>query len=164
SRPPSPPAPLPPPIIVLQRPGRARQRERGANPLPAVVFSIVTFLLFLGSSRAGGGDPVALAKKELEPRPFTVANREQNLSTILEALYKQTGNRVVDRRGSKSDPKITLDSSRSHFWPILDAAARKAGCAVSVYQPDGQIALIDGRPSSTQTAYAGLFRVSAKRI
>lgn len=163
-RPPSPPALLRPPIYALQTSSLARRRERGAKAALAWLLPTLTGVVILGSTLAGGDDPVALAKKELEPRLFVPANREQKLSALLEALFKQTGNGVVDRRSLKSDPQIALQSSRSNFWPVLDAAARKAGCAVSVYQPDGQIALIDGQPSSAQTVYTGIFRVSARRI
>ncbi|MBI3407113.1 MAG: hypothetical protein HY040_02000 [Planctomycetes bacterium] len=133
------------------------------KPVLTALTAFFATAVFFGWTYSGD-DPISLAKKELEPRPFVTADREQKLSAILESLLKQTGNLVVDRRTSKSDPKIVLESSRSSFWQVLDAAVRKAGCAVSIYQPEGSIALVDGRPSSARTDYTGIFRVSAKRV
>ncbi len=86
------------------------------------------------------------------------------LTEALAQLFKQTGNLVADRRQSKTVPTLKLDLDQVAFWPALDAIAQAAGCGVSTYQSDGQVALVTSAPRPAPVVYQGIFRIVAKKI
>ncbi len=104
------------------------------------------------------------ATKELQPRRFTLQTEGMLLSDILRQLQKQTGNTVADRRHTQAEPKLKLDLDRVFFWQALEAIARAVNCGVSLYQPDGQVALVEGPYRAVPLSCSGLFRVALKRI
>lgn len=104
------------------------------------------------------------ATKELQPRTFTLQTEGMPLGDILRQLQKQTGNSVVDRRQAKAEPKLKLDLQQVFFWQALEAIARAVNCGVSLYQPDGQVALVEGPYRAVELSCSGLFRVALKRV
>jgi hypothetical protein len=109
---------------------------------------------------ATGEDAREQAKRELLPRSVHLRAEAIPLSEALAELRRQTGNEVADRRHTKTDPKLNLHLENSTFWPALDAIAKAAGCGVSTYQPDQQVALVDAALPSVSTIYQGIFRIS----
>jgi hypothetical protein len=106
---------------------------------------------------------VARTLKELVPRTFTLRRGPMSLGEVLDELAKQTGMTVADRRQVKTDVKVTLDLDRVTFWQAVDAIARAADAGVTLYQPDGAVALVDGPHRPLPVSYSGLFRVLFKK-
>ncbi len=101
----------------------------------------------------------------LAPRPVTIATPSTTLPAALQALQQQTGVRVADRRQNRqTQPHFPLDLHGVGFWQALDTIARAADVEVSLYQPGGGIAIVDGPHRDVPTSYNGLFRVQLKRI
>jgi hypothetical protein len=98
------------------------------------------------------------------PQTVTLQGEAVPLDKALAELAKQTGILVHDRRGLKSQPKLKLDLKQTTFWQSVDAIARQAGAGVSLYQPDGDIALIEPAPKSLPLSYDGIFRSAIKRL
>jgi hypothetical protein len=118
----------------------------------------------LAGPARGDSDVFADARKQLQPAPVTLKGDGLSLAEALASLHEQTGNRVYDRRQVKDDRKLKLDLARVTFWPALDDIAAAAGASVSLYQPDGVVALVDGSRRPQPVAYSGLFRITAKRL
>ncbi len=104
------------------------------------------------------------AGKEVRPQKFTMPTQGLALDDILRLLHKQTGNQVSDRRPVKNGAKLKLDLQQVSFWQALEAIAQAANCGISLYQPDGQIALVEGPYRAVPLCYSGVFRVALKRI
>jgi hypothetical protein len=122
-------------------------------------------LLFLPVWAEGGeAEAVARTKKELLPRLCTLKAEALPIDEALTKLFELTGNRVVDRRQQKTPAAVKIDEQGAGFWQALDALARAAGCAISTYQADGKIALVDGPVRPRDTIYQGIFRIVAKRV
>lgn len=113
---------------------------------------------------AKGKPPAAAALKELEPRTITLQEKDITLKGALTALFKQTGNRVVDRRQVKNETRLKLNLERATFWQALDAIAREADARVSLFEQDGALALTDGPNRELPVSYHGLFRTTVKRL
>jgi hypothetical protein len=109
-------------------------------------------------------DAVAQTKKDLLPRPVTLQGEGILLSDALAQLSRQTGNPVSDRRQVKTDLKLKLALDNSTFWQAVDAIAKAAGCGISTYQADGQVALVDAPMPNLLTQYQGIFRIQVKRL
>jgi hypothetical protein len=102
--------------------------------------------------------------KFLAARPFTLKSEGIAISDALKELGKQTGLVVHDRRKFPAKAKIKLDLKDATAWQALDVIARAAEASVSLYQPDAEMALVDGPPPPPTISYRGLFRTSIKRI
>ena len=114
------------------------------------------------AQQAAKGKPTA--GKELEPRTVTLQGKDITLKGALTALFKQTGNRVADRRQVKNETRLKLNLEKATFWQALDAVAREADARVSLYEQDGALALVDGPYREVPVSYNGLFRTTVKRI
>src|SRR5262245_45738844 len=124
--------------------------------------AVAASTLFLATQ---AGDPWEAAKQEVQPRIFSWKSESIDLADALKWLEAQTGNTVADRRQIKSNPKLTFDPrAKVSFWSSLDDLVKQVGCGLSLYQPDGQLALVDTRNHPVATAYSGIFRIAAKRI
>src|SRR5437773_8828897 len=97
--------------------------------------------LSAGLAIAGGAD----VPKELQPQLFSFDKAKATVAEALDELATQTGNRVVDRRRSKSSSPLRLYFRGATFWQALDSIAKESGGGVSLYEADGQIALVDRR-------------------
>lgn len=134
-------------------------------PLKAILTAILLISSVLLAHSSQGTDEADIAKaiEELQPRPVTIKADAMPLNKALAELARQTGNQVADRRLDKTDPSLKLDLEKVTFWPALETLARKSGCGISTFQPDGQVALVDGSTADAPTAFAGIFRVRARR-
>jgi hypothetical protein len=104
------------------------------------------------------------AAKDLAPRICTLPN-EISLKTALAELAKQTRNTVTDRRrGEQTNPVLKLAVHKATFWQALEAIAKAADLRISLYQRDGQIALVDGPYRALPVSFSGLFRTTVKRV
>ncbi len=127
--------------------------------------SVVFAIVFVSQTGVRADDAaVAKAQNELLPRPFQLKADAIPLSDALAQLAKQTGNQVADRRQKKSNPNLKLNLENSTFWPALDAIAQSAGCGISTYQTDGQVALVDNAALPAIPVYQGIFRIFAGNI
>jgi hypothetical protein len=102
-------------------------------------------------------------KRDLTPRLFTIDD-ELPVSKMLEALEKQTGVKVEDKREG-TDSKIKLKLNKVTFWQALDAIAKEADGRVDYYKP-GEIRLQPREPNyaTPPIAYDGIFRTTVRRI
>ncbi len=137
-------------------------------PVRRVVFLVTVGAFFAVSAAAQEkpkGKPAQnTSPKELEPRTFTLQEKEITVKAALVALQKQTGNRVLDRRENKDDRRFKLSLDKATFWQALDAVAREADARVSLYEQDGALALVDGPYREQPLSHHGLFRTTVKRL
>ena len=124
---------------------------------------VLPIILVFWPGHARAGDDSAFQKETL-PRTVTLKADAIPVSDALTKLREQTGNVVVDRRKAHTDLKIKLALDNAPFWQALDAIAAAAGCSISTYQTDGQVALVDGVAPSVPTLHQGIFRVRVKGL
>lgn len=125
---------------------------------------ITAFLCLVGCLPRPAWAQDSAVEKLLQPRTLTLKTDGMPLSKMRAELGGQTGNAVVDRRRDKTDPKLKLNLVNAAFWPALDTIAAEAKCGISVFQDDGQVALIDKPAGKLATCYQGMFRIEARRI
>jgi len=86
------------------------------------------------------------------------------LSEILDALQKQTGNKIEleARPAGDGPPKLSVDFDKTPFWQALDRVLDQSGLSVAEYGEAGAITLVprsQGQVSRTAAAsYGGPFR------
>jgi hypothetical protein len=103
--------------------------------------------------------------EELQPRIWKVTEtRKMPLDEALNLLKKSTGLALLDRRQVSKAAEVTVDAGNWSYWKIADALAKQTNSRLSLYQPDGQVALIDGPFSEEPTELSGLFRIAVKRV
>lgn len=107
---------------------------------------------------------VAGTPDSVQPRPVTFKNTAPTLSAALAELHRQTGNKVSDRRLTKTGHTLTLSPGARTFWPTLDEIARLADARISPYQQDGSIALVDGPFRALAVDYHGIFRTVMRGV
>ena len=114
----------------------------------------------------------ASAQSSQEASRVTLSGR-MKLSAALEALQKQTTNRVVDYRdryaGTQSDPEVQVDFEEVPYLQALDGILDQAGLKLSLFSGEAGVLAIVNReagelPSPGRVAYDGPFRVAATRI
>jgi hypothetical protein len=124
--------------------------------LPLLLACLFTPAAFVA---AGGDRP-----DPLRPKSITFAAKALPLPDALAEITARTGNHVADRRTRKTSPVVELPAGPQTFWPALDALGKQTGIAFSAYRDDGEVALIDATYRPLPVAYAGLFRVAARRL
>jgi hypothetical protein len=107
---------------------------------------------------------VKAALKAITPSAFTLKDNAIPLTEALQQLTKQTGIPVSDLRSEKTNPRLSLSLEKVTFWQGLDAITRQARAAISYYQGNGSIALVDGTYRPALVSYSGLFRIAARRV
>jgi hypothetical protein len=131
---------------------------------------IALFLAFLAAfpGRAlqqarsvGAGNTGALAPTQ---RTFTLKAENLPVSSVLKTLGEQTGIAVLDRRREKADRRVTMDFDRVPFWQGVDRLVAATHSGLSLYQPEGSIALVDGPYRQPPVSYSGVFRTALKQI
>lgn len=96
-----------------------------------------------------------------------------SLASLLEEVYQQTGNRVIDQRrqlgGDAPEIDIPVDAVRREFWPAMDGVLDEAGLAW--YATSGvprALALQAARPGEASRAgeacYRGAFRLAVTQV
>jgi hypothetical protein len=130
----------------------------------------LALLAALALSLAPGQAPGQPAVKELEPQRFTLKREGVPLREALAALTKQTGIAVADLTGRGDGPKFDLDLKDRPFWQALDAIAAASGTRLSLYPPDGGVALVSrpeakgGAKAQEAISYRGLCRTAVKHL
>ena len=114
--------------------------------------------------RAGRDEHAKSAPSGLEPRPILLPKGEQSLPELIDFIYRETGNRVIDRRRFGAVARLSIDLGKVTFWQAVDAITENLRCGVSLYEPDAKLALVDRQPNKAPTTGAGIFRVAAKRL
>jgi hypothetical protein len=129
--------------------------------------AIPAFLAILTLSLARSQSPsVPRQTAAIDPaKPSTVTlPKECRLNEALAMLAQQTGMNVSNARPSKDDPILKLLLKNSSFWQALDTIARRSNSGLSLYLPEGGVAL-SGRPyRPVPTYYGGIFRSAVKRV
>ena len=114
----------------------------------------------------------AYTKSAIEPTQLTLPAQEIELQQWMEAVAKQTGNRLVDNRldfGQAAQPvKFKLDWRGLAFWPAIDAALDQADLTLYPYREDQQLGIVarpPGRlPRAERAIYAGPFRIEPQSV
>ena len=115
--------------------------------------------------------------EKLQARAATTASlvtlnaQEMPLAEVLEAIHRQTGNRVIDSRVDKEELKITLELEKAPFWKTLDAVLAQTKLSIDPYaegddgEPLTAVALVDrsDRPGEA-LSYSGSFRFEATAV
>jgi hypothetical protein len=123
---------------------------------PALVLSGLLLMRTTAPAGAAQGEP---------PRTVTIKGRDIPLEKALGDVARQSGIPVHDRRdlpGTKS--KVTLELDRATFWEAVDAIAAQLHAGVSVYHPDGIVALVRPAPRLAAVSHAGILRGAVKRL
>jgi hypothetical protein len=102
--------------------------------------------------------------QELLPRTVSLQCDGASLKEVLAQLAKQTGMTVVDRRVSRTETKVDLRLDGATFWQAVDAICRKANANLSLFQPDGNLALVDGPYRELPNQFRGPIHGAVKRI
>jgi hypothetical protein len=100
---------------------------------------------------------------ELRPRTVTLGKTEMPLVDALKWLQKHTGLAVVDRRQGGHDQRVHLAFAGANFWQAVELIAAQVNANISLYQADGQVALVDAPYRKLEVSLAGPFRVAVKR-
>ena len=101
---------------------------------------------------------------ELRPRTWILKGGDMPLAAALDQLAKDTGLPLADRRQQKSQARVTFAAGETTYWQAVEALARQTQSRISLYQPDSQVALVDGPPTKQLVSLHGPFRVALKRI
>lgn len=91
----------------------------------------------------------------------------QLLSEVVKDIEKQTGNRIVDKRGDfgqrATDPKITLKIEGEPYWQAIDRVLDAAEMTTYNYSGEKNATAIVGKqeellPRAEHATYSGIFR------
>lgn len=129
--------------------------------MTAVSRSCFVVLIALAVAPLLAGQPASGA---LGGRTVSLTKRGLSLADALTTFKDQTGIEIRDMRVVKSSQQLNLNLERTPFWQALDALARQADARVSVYQPDGKVALVGGPNRELPVSYDGIFRIQVRRL
>lgn len=129
--------------------------------MPALIRYCFVGLIALAAAPllAGQRAPAALTG-----RSVSLTKQGLSLADALASFKEQTGADIRDMRVVKSSPPLNLNLEKTPFWQALDAVARQADARVSVYQPDGKVALVGGPYRELPVSYDGIFRTQVRRL
>ena len=142
---------------------------RPFHSLALAALMVVSLLLEPPVSRpCSGEEPKGNAgsdTQDIAPRLVTICEKAIPLDRALAELTRQSGNPVEDRRRNKDrDVRLALDLNGVPFWKGLEELAMRANLRISLYQPDGKVALVDGPYQQMTLSFSGLFRVAVKQL
>jgi hypothetical protein len=109
-------------------------------------------------------DAIKATVVELRPRLFSPTGQPISLAAALEQLKGQTGMSLADRRRVRDDAPPKLSLSGGTYWEAIDSLAHQTKSRLSLYQPDGEVALIDGPHRLLPIDRRGAFRIAFKGI
>jgi hypothetical protein len=101
---------------------------------------------------------------DLAPKRVAIQKKAISLSDALAEVKKQTGLEVLDKRRTRTNPRLSLDIQGATFWEAVDRISAAARAPISLYEANGQVALVDGAYRRLPVSYSGLFRTVVKRI
>ncbi|GAG09287.1 unnamed protein product, partial [marine sediment metagenome] len=104
--------------------------------------------------------------------------KDQPLSVVLKKLEEQSGNKIVDFRDfrgqPKTDPPISVDLQEVPFWKALDEVLQQAGMSTYPYAIDDEgeplrgVAFVagslGGQAKNRHTCYEGPFRMQPLNV
>jgi hypothetical protein len=114
-----------------------------------------------------------IAKKAVDATRLTLDVKEAPLKEVLEAIEKQTGNRLIDYReqfGQEAmEKKVTLKIDDEPFWSGLDKVLDAVQMQPYAFSGEENLALVERdqgalRRSGRGAAYSGPFRIEATNI
>ena len=114
-----------------------------------------------------------IAKKAVDATRLSLDVKEAPLKEVLEAIEKQTGNRITDYReqfGQEAmDKKVTLKIDDEPFWSGLDKVLDAVQMQPYAFSGEENLALVEReqgvlRRSGRGAAYSGPFRIEATNI
>lgn len=107
---------------------------------------------------------------EATSKPTTVTlNGELSLAEALQALEKQTGNRVVGYERRSGTQKLKLAFDKTLYWQALDEILDQAGLTINPFggEPNALVLMArpeDEAPRSGKAIYSGVFRFEPLRV
>jgi hypothetical protein len=102
--------------------------------------------------------------EEMQPRTWTVDSGDMSLDDALKRLKETTKLTLRDLRLDKSNSRVHVDFRAASYWQVVQALAAQTKARISLYQPDGQVALVDGPGRDLPVSLHGPFRVAFKRV
>jgi hypothetical protein len=103
--------------------------------------------------------------EDLRPRIWKLTEtRTMPLAEAADLLKKSTGLALADLRQGNKISEVTVEAGASSYWQVVESLAKQSNSRISLYQPDGQVALMDGPTSKEPADLRGLFRIAVKRI
>ena len=107
---------------------------------------------------------VVATLEEMRPRTWTVNRTELTVDDALKRLKDQTKLTVRDLRQDKTIGRVTVDFQAATYWQVVQSLAQQTKARIALYQPDGQVALIDGPQLLLPVSLHGPFRTTVKRL
>ncbi|NOY41452.1 MAG: hypothetical protein GXP26_06405 [Planctomycetes bacterium] len=103
---------------------------------------------------------------------LTLSAVDTDLKVLLDKVYEQTGNRLVDYRdqfGQDTQPRIvSVDIAEEEFWPAIDKILDQARLSLYPFSGEESLAVIEreqgAAPRVGKASYAGPFRVEATSV
>jgi hypothetical protein len=108
--------------------------------------------------------PLRATLQQVRPMVWSQPRTEMPLAEALKLLRSATLSTLADRRQQSTGGMVTVDFKNFTYWQAVDAFAAQTKSRVSLYQQDGQIALVDGPTPKMPLSHHGLFRVAFKRV
>ncbi len=113
----------------------------------------------------------AAARSAAKASTVTLGGQAMRLSAILDAIGKQTGNKIVlsDRLGSETGKlELNVDFDKTPFWKALDSVLDQAKLTVYAFGMERAITVVTRTetqlPRSAKACYSGPLRFEAVRI
>lgn len=113
--------------------------------------------LFLLGFSAG-----SLVAVGVEPSVVHLPAKSYAVADVLSAIEKQTGNRIVDRRTTRTPETFDIGFEGQTFWQALDLIAAKLDARIFPYG-DGGVQLLDG-PFRSHNLNVGVCRLEVKSV
>jgi hypothetical protein len=107
---------------------------------------------------------VVATLEQMRPRTWTVNRTELTVEEALKRLKDQSKLTVRDLRQDKTINRVNVDFQAANYWQVVQALAQQTKARIALYQPDGQVALVDGPPRSLPVSLHGAFRTAVKRL
>ena len=112
------------------------------------------------------------ARAVLAASTFSLPAGSHGLASVLEQVYEQTGNRLVDYREQfgqdASSTDLSVEVEDQEFWPALDKILDAADLGLYPFSGEEGLAVVDRQqgaaPRSGQASYAGPFRIEAINV
>ncbi len=114
------------------------------------------------------------AKGAISPATVTLAAKAMPILEALQAIDKQTGNKIVDHRrpagdgAAANEPRVTVAFKNEPYWSAIDKLLDEAQLGVYSYAGDDALAIVEREPGDGprvgRAAYSGPFRIEVLEV
>lgn len=111
-----------------------------------------------------------IAKAAVGETTITLSAENMPLSEVLTAIERQTGNRLVDKRGDKAaaQSSVTLELNHEPFWSAVDHILDQARLDTYSYGDENSLLLVARSPEIAprlgRASYSGPFRIELVEV